>query len=284
VGGRPRREPRDGIDDTLVDVCEQTVREARCCLLARLGDQPLSTRARQLLADAMVARGLERVGTKVRVPVREQIATLVSSEPILVNGLKRRLVGCTDREIKTALGQGQDAWSLVQRGKSLAVVARSEAVLSESELAELASVTSEFAALAKSVKPKRGGAPTSLWRADVVALFDRGAALRTAAPPIKEDIGSVTERVLQGLAQAADRQTGLASVPHVLRSLLPAVPSDQAHDALVALASAGRIELRPESGVELLAPELRALCPPGPRGSVLSYARVLSTSGPGSLR
>ncbi len=172
----------------------------------------------------------------------------------------------------------------MQRGKSLAVVARSGGVLSETELAEIAALANELATLARRVKPKPGGALVSLWRADVGALLDRGAPLRSEHSRIDEGRGSVTERVLQGLARAADRQTGLASVPHVLRALAPTVTSDQARDALMALATAGQIELRPESGVELLAPELRALCLPGPRGSVLSYARILSTVTPGSLR
>jgi hypothetical protein len=40
-------------------------------------------------------------------------------------------------------------------------------------------------------------------------------------------------------------------------------------------AIAGRIELRPESGVGLLANDDAARCPRGPTGVPLSYARIL---------
>lgn len=208
--------------------------------------------------------------------VVEQLTPVLGAEPVPVGGLKRRLVACADREIKAALAEGVAAgrWSLVPRGKLQAAVLRSESVLAADELAELAGLATELSALVKSVKPKRGAPALSLWRPNLLALLERraGGLLRRAPSTAP---GDATEDVLQGLAENTNPRTGLASVPHVLRALSEKVPLPAARAALLALARAGRVELRPESGVELLNPELRALCLPGPRGSLLSYARVL---------
>lgn len=276
-----RPQPRDDIDDALVGACEQKIRLARACPIARLTSVPLTPRARQLLVDALVRRGFERSGTRIRVPAAEQLTPVIGAEPLPVSGLKRRVVGCTDREIKAALAGGVSAgtWSLVPRGKLQAVVIRSEAVVSSDDLADLVALAAELSAIARSVKPKRGAPLLSLWRPDVLALLERRAGhLLRPAPRAAQD--GVIERVLEGLAANADPQTGLASVPHLLRALAEEVPMDAARDALLGLARAGRVELRPESGVELLDPELRALCLPGPRGSLLSYARVLPAPVP----
>ena len=283
VPSQRKPQPRDDVDDALVDACEQKIRAARACPIARLTTVPLTPRARKLLVEALVRRGLELAGTRIRVAVAEQLTPVVGAEPLPVSGLKRRLVGCTDREIKAALASGVSAgtWHLVSRGKLQAVVIRSEAVLSSADLADLVALAADLAAVAKSVKPKRGAPLVSLWRPDVVALLERRAErLLRPAPRVSPSQGGIVERVLEGLAAAADPQTGLASVPHALRALAEEVPIDAARDALLDLARTGRIELRPESGVELLDPELRALCLPGPRGSLLSYARVLSAAEP----
>jgi hypothetical protein len=68
---------------------------------------------------------------------------------------------------------------------------------------------------------------------------------------------------------------GLISVPNVVRALEPRVSKAQVHAALLALYKQGALELRPEVGSEFLRPQDAALCPPGPRGTVLARARLL---------
>ena len=48
----------------------------------------------------------------------------------------------------------------------------------------------------------------------------------------------------------------------------------EVHRALLDAAAAGTVELRPEAGGEFLKEEDARLCPAGPRGTVLSYARL----------
>lgn len=74
---------------------------------------------------------------------------------------------------------------------------------------------------------------------------------------------------------ASSSPGGLASVPRIVRSLDGRIPPRITLKILERLAREQLIELRPESGVELLSPEDLALTVPGPRGSVLSYARPL---------
>jgi len=279
----PRKSPpSDDVDQALVDACADRLRTARACPVARVSDVALTPRARQKLVEALLARGFERSGATLRVAVADQLAPLVGPEPLPVNGINRRLAACSNRDIQTALAAGvaDGRWGLVVRGKLEAVVILSDSVLSEEERVELGALASELSALARSGKAKRAGRPRSLWRADVAAVLEPSARRLLPLPP-RAAAADVTEHVLASVVERADSRTGLASVPHVLRALSARVPLGVARDALLSLARAGRIELRPESGVELLAPELRALCLPGPRGSLLSYARVLPTAEPG---
>ena len=72
---------------------------------------------------------------------------------------------------------------------------------------------------------------------------------------------------------------GLISVPNVVRALEPRVSKARVHAALLALYKGGTLELRPEAGSEFLRPSDAALCPPGPRGTVLARARWLKAEG-----
>jgi hypothetical protein len=78
-----------------------------------------------------------------------------------------------------------------------------------------------------------------------------------------------------GLAQAIAKERGSDLVPvfELVRRMGGSV--DTAKARILAAANEGRLELRPESGMGLLSKEDAALCLPGPRGSVLSTARVL---------
>lgn len=67
----------------------------------------------------------------------------------------------------------------------------------------------------------------------------------------------------------------LVRVPDLVRALDGKVALADVHRALLAADDAGAVELRPEAGNEFLSEEDARLCPPGPRGTVLSYARVV---------
>ncbi|TKC94592.1 hypothetical protein [Polyangium fumosum] len=85
----------------------------------------------------------------------------------------------------------------------------------------------------------------------------------------------VVDQVLAALHREHDPHLGLISISRVVRSLVPHVPVNDVHTALLALHKQATIELRPEAGSEFLHDNDAALCPQGPRGTVFSFARLL---------
>lgn len=85
--------------------------------------------------------------------------------------------------------------------------------------------------------------------------------------------GPSDERALATIRRIGKRGHGLAFLPDVVREM---GGSALAHPVLLRLAREERIELRPESGLNRLTPIQRALCPSGPQGSLLSWARTTS--------
>ncbi len=81
------------------------------------------------------------------------------------------------------------------------------------------------------------------------------------------------DRALATIRRYAKRRNGLAFLPDVVREMGGRAI---AHPILLRLAREERIELRPESGLNRLTRIQRGLCPPGPQGTVLSWARSMS--------
>src|SRR5262249_36337727 len=89
-----------------------------------------------------------------------------------------------------------------------------------------------------------------------------------AAPPA--DPAAIVGEALRRMAVL-----GLTRVPELVRALDGQVALADVHRALFQADDAGVIELRPEAGGEFLAEEDARLCPPGPRGTVFSYAALV---------
>jgi hypothetical protein len=273
VAGRRRVQSLETLTDGVVDAAERKVRLARSCPVAQLADVPLSAADRADLVLALEKRGLERVMNRVRVPITQQLDAIAGSAPTTLTSVKQRLVGCTQKELAGALKSG--AWRLVATDKAPIVARDSDRLLSAREMEELRALSEALASLVKRARSPKSGPPLTLSRVDVASLLTTANA--RLAPSRSSEPVAVADRVLEGVRRAAHPTTGLASVPEVIRDLQPGLAPERARDELVALARAGKLELRPEAGVELLDAERRALCPPGPRGSVLSYARIVDS-------
>jgi len=65
----------------------------------------------------------------------------------------------------------------------------------------------------------------------------------------------------------------MASIPALVRAI--GWPTERTWAVLDALRQAGRVELRKEDSPQLLPADDLALCPPGPRRSIYSRARLL---------
>jgi len=91
------------------------------------------------------------------------------------------------------------------------------------------------------------------------------AAPAKAADPLAE--------LLIALDAVRDTRSGMSFVPAVVQRLSAAMPVAEALELLLRAARRELIELRPEGGLGRLSEEELSLCPPGPAGTRLSWAR-----------
>jgi len=265
--------PRQDVDRELVELAVARIQLQRSCPLTKLVDVRLAPKARRLLVDALVARGFELAGTKVRVSLASQVDAVVGDQPVALDSLPKQVTGGTAAEVRRVVHESARTGHvrIVLRGGTRCIAKESPALLAPSDLDALEAVTLALGRLVKSIRSKKGQPRTTLLRSELDALLTPLG--RCARVP---QTTSVSEEVLRHLRSTADVTTRMVSVPAALRSLPATISLDVAREALETLAREQRIELRPESGVELLSPEAKALCPVGPRGSVLSYARILA--------
>jgi len=219
--------------------------------------------------DALARGGLERLKTGVRMPLSRQLATLLRERgPLPVAQLARALHGASAREAKAAATSAarEGAAVLAVRGRVAVLLPAGAPALPRGELAALQRACTDLAGRCRQALKL---APATLLRDDVRALLLDFVAAAAAAPrsPPPADVVAV-------LRHHVRESTGLAFVPDLVRALSHR-GVDAVHAALVEAARTGRIELQPESGMGRLNAEELDLCPPGPQGTRLSWARIL---------
>ena len=266
------RTPRtiDTLPAELPAEVERAVRAAGALALAKLTKVKLGPAARRELEQRLVAAGLERTPSALRVPLGEQLLALVQGGArVPLKDVAKRVKGGAKKELDAALDR------LVRAGQARVVVRTAvEVLVSGADRAlspgEVAAMAGAHAALGKVLKKVTAkGRARSIPRDDLPALlgaFDQ--ALRPPAPASPS-----TEIVAEALRRLA--VLDMVRVPDLVRALDGKVVLAEVHRALLAADDAGVIELRPESGTEFLAEEDARLCPPGPRGTVFSYAALV---------
>ena len=275
----------DQVPDGLAEETERAVRQSGALPLRRIkpAQGALSRRAQGLLLETLARRGLERTARALRVPLRDQVAALLAGgAPIATAALRKQLAGVESAAelklvVRDLVRAGRAA--LVMRAGKEHIAARDGALLSREQVAQIADVARKLARLAASAKARAGQPPRTLLRVDVLALLDparrsldAGVAGDADGDPVALVIAAVRERI--------DPTTGLAFVPEVARALDGRLAGDALRAALVGAARSGLVELRPESGVELLTPADAAMCPRGPDGSPLSWLRLVDEGRP----
>jgi len=276
------RQEIDQVPDGLAEETERAVRQSGALPLRRIkpAQGALSRRAQGLLLETLARRGLERTARALRVPLRDQVAALLAGgAPIATAALRKQLAGVESAAelklvVRDLVRAGRAA--LVMRAGKEHIAARDGALLSREQVAHIADVARKLARLAASARARAGQPPRTLLRADILALLDparRGLDAGDAdGDPVALVIAAVRERI--------DPTTGLAFVPEVARALDGRLAGDALRAALVGAARSGLVELRPESGVELLTPADAAMCPRGPDGSPLSWLRLVDEGRP----
>jgi hypothetical protein len=79
--------------------------------------------------------------------------------------------------------------------------------------------------------------------------------------------------LLSAVDATRDPRTGLSFVPAIVARLKAELDSARVTAALLEAARNGLLELRPEGGIQRLSREELLVCPPGPQGTRLSWAR-----------
>jgi len=237
---------------------------------------------RGLVAAELGKLGFELTKAAVRKPIAEQLKqALTDGAFIALKRVAAHVAGATATEAKVealALVASGSA-HLVLRGQEEVLVPASAGVLSRKELSALEALAKTVVKVASA---KNG---LALLRSDLTE------ALAEALPPSalgsvsnaraeKKPADAALSSLLSAVDATRDAQTGLSFVPSIVARLRPSFTSDAAREALLTAAHSGLLELRPEGGINRLSAEELSLCPPGPQGTRLSWARRTESIAP----
>ena len=264
---------------------EATAVERARAALERDGSVKLSAvgskTSRAAIVSELVRQGFEVTKVAVRKPLSLQLsAALADGAFIPLKSVAQHVSGSSAAEAKqAALGLvANGVAKLVLRGVQEVLVPATTAVLSPDELARFGELAKTVAKLAKS---KTGA---SLLCADLdeaiarvlPARGDRRVTQHLVSPEKRsanDQRRVLFERLLAVVDTTRDAMTGLSFVPAIVAQLRAELSPEVAGAVLVDAASDGLLELRPEGGINRLSEAELAVCPPGPQGTRLSWAR-----------
>jgi hypothetical protein len=243
---------------------------------------------RSQVVEQLVKQGFEASASWVRKPIEAQLSQVLADGAFLsLTAVGSHVVGASAAEAKraglalVASGKAQ----LVLRGAQEVIVPSSSPVLSREEARRFADVAKLVAKVAGS---KKG---VSLLRSDLSEALERaapgllgglagrsGRAQSVAASAQKQgDSAADLNRLLSVVDETRDSRTGLSFVPAIVAKLQAQLGFDVTKKTLLAAAMDGVLELRPEGGIHRLSAEELAVCPEGPQGTRLSWARRTET-------
>jgi hypothetical protein len=276
---------RAAVDPTvLLERARSVLAKEGVAKLATLG--PAAGRA--ALVAELVKQGFEVSKTVVRKPLAAQLSVALADGAFIpLRTVGSHVVGSSTAEAKRAALAlvASGGAKLVLRGTEEVLVPGTSRVLSREELAEFAQVAKSVAKVASA----KGG--LSLLQRDLLEALERvtpgiatGLAARqgrTEAPASSastsqasgEQVDADLSRLFSAVDATRDPGTGLSFVPKIVATLRPQLGPEKATGVLLAAALDGLLELRPEGGIHRLSDEELALCPEGPHGTRLSWAR-----------
>lgn len=259
---------------------------------------------RDAVCERLVADGFELGATCVRQPLAAQLHAASSrEEAIAVSELPERVRGASRAELAQALDAQVARGELrrIQRGRSEYVVGARHAVLGERRLGALRGTLSDLAKMLEAASKKKN---VGLLASDIGQMLsaaqrvleedsaprppeevaaDEAAtapapAVATRSPAAAKGIEALPEvdplaELLSVLDGVRDAHNGMSFVPAIVRRLSTVMSVPEALELLMRAARLELIELRPEGGLGRLSDEELMLCPPGPAGTRLSWAR-----------
>jgi hypothetical protein len=266
--------------DALFEKARGVLERESAMKLSSLGPPAL----RPELVARLVQEGYEATKTTLRKPIKAQLMhALADGAFISLKSAASQLVGASSTDAKAAaLGLvAAGKAKLVLRGTEEVVVPPDAPTLSSKELIALGGFVKR---VAKAIGSKTG---TSLLLADVaeeIGPFLHSPAIgKTALRPTRVPVaagtqgrapfGSPMNSLLSAVDATRDPRTGLSFVPAIVARLKAELDSARVSAALLEAARNGLLELRPEGGIQRLSREELLVCPPGPQGTRLSWAR-----------
>lgn len=231
---------------------------------------------RPAIAAELRGRGFEVTNTVVRVPLLKQLeAALQHGALIPLKTLSSHVRGASAKELKellaTALVKGVAFQAL--RGRAEVVVGASTSVVSGEQLSALRDqVAGLNKALEKAEKSKR----LVLLAADVNESLTMALEQVRAGTFTRPKQGDPLGDVLAAVDATRDAKSGLSFVPAVVEKLAPRFDALAVGRLLLGAAQNDLLELRPEGGIARLSEAELALCPRGPHGTRLSWARRIA--------
>jgi hypothetical protein len=250
------------------------VRIERAVLRKRAFSQALSARGEATLREALAQHNLDAGKRFFRVPLVDQVTRALEQQPAIpVSGLKKCLLGLEAtselKEVVRDLLRDKRARVVLQGGKPTLVqftapVVTPQAMLQVLEVGE---------ALVRLLRAGKAGAKKSPPLG--VLVSDAQALTKTLEAALGGLFSDST--LLARLAQLTSPQHPIVFVPTLIAALGADISADTVGRVLLDAHQAGLVELRPDSGLQLLTPAQASLCPKGPTGAPLSYVRLISS-------
>jgi hypothetical protein len=260
------------------------------------------------------ARDFETIRRGVRIPLRVQVLRAVAERrAVSLRELSRLVCGSTASEVKTVAVQlaKEGTIRIVLRTQREVLVSPHLGVLDRNQLRTLGRIAATLAAQCRKAAQAKAY-PLTLLQGDIREALseflmppaDASWEQPPVSPGVAETTGgehttsaesgppnpspdqagppraSLVPIVVAELARSTDPSVGLGFVPTVVRALQAENSVKDLQTALLEAVTKGQIELRPDAGLGRFSQEELDLCPPGPEGSRLAWARVLGT-GPG---
>lgn len=248
---------------------------------------------RDAVAATLAREGFELTKAAIRRPLRAQLLEALEHGALVpVKSLAAHVRGATGPELKRLADDAVREGSArrVLRGAAEVLAGADARVLSG---AEVEAVRRRVLGLGKSLEKVTKNPGLSLLASDakaalseaVTAIAERGDA-RSAANAARASKAEQkpAEEALRTLLAAVDStcdvRTGLSFVPSVVGRLAPQLEARAALELLLAAAERELLELRPEGGIGRLSEAELSVCPLGPHGTRLSWARRITGGAP----
>ncbi|HKY37991.1 MAG TPA: hypothetical protein VJN18_18745 [Polyangiaceae bacterium] len=236
--------------------------------------KPVSLRS--VLAQELQLQGFEVTTSVIRQPLMAQLeGALTHGAMIPLKSLSSHVRGGSASELKALVSQA------VEHGKAQRVL-RGRAEVLAGPTAEtvargpLSALREGLGALSKSLEKAAKSRQLVLLADDVIEVLSEALAAvrgRDAASP--KHGRDALAALLAAVEQARDASTGLSFVPEVVEKLAPRWEANAVGRLLLSAAQKDLLELRPEGGIGRLSEAELSVCPPGPHGTRLSWARRL---------